>query len=60
LARAISTVLRNTGLAASLGRTGRERVIQWFSQDRMVRETENLYLKILNRPMRARAVQGFA
>jgi L-malate glycosyltransferase len=49
LARAISTLLEDRELAARLGRAGRQRVEERFSDERMVRDTENFYLSLLAR-----------
>jgi glycosyltransferase involved in cell wall biosynthesis len=49
LARAISTLLEDRDLAARLGRAGRQRVVERFSDERMVRETEQFYLALLSR-----------
>lgn len=48
LARAISLLLENRELARRLGQAGRRRVVERFSIERMVRETESLYLKLLS------------
>ncbi len=48
LARAISSVLGDSGLARKLGQAGRERVARRFSVERMVGETENLYRRLLS------------
>lgn len=47
LTRAISSLLENPDLAARVGATGRERVTAHFSLERMVRETESLYARLL-------------
>jgi glycosyltransferase involved in cell wall biosynthesis len=43
LAERVLTLLRDRELAAGMGRAGRERAVQLFSRDRMVRETIDLY-----------------
>jgi glycosyltransferase involved in cell wall biosynthesis len=48
LARAVCLLLGNREMAAEMGNAGRERVAKRFSMDQMVRETETLYLKLLN------------
>jgi glycosyltransferase involved in cell wall biosynthesis len=47
LARAISLLLEDRLLAARLGRAGQRRVVEHFSLERMVRQTEHLYLNLL-------------
>jgi L-malate glycosyltransferase len=49
LARAISTLLEDRDLAVRLGRAGRQRVVERFSDERMVRETEQFYLALLSK-----------
>ena len=49
LAGAICTVLENPDLAARFGLAGRLRVAQAFGLERMVRETERLYVRLLER-----------
>jgi glycosyltransferase involved in cell wall biosynthesis len=49
LARAISTLLEDRELATRLGRAGRQRVEERFSDEKMVRDTENFYLSLLAR-----------
>lgn len=46
LAGAIRRLLRDAGLRARLGRAGREWVLERFSQERQVRQTEELYLRV--------------
>jgi glycosyltransferase involved in cell wall biosynthesis len=46
LARAISSLLADPEMARRFGAAGRERAARHFSIDRMVRETESLYLKL--------------
>jgi len=47
LAKAIEQLLAEPESARRLGRAGRQRVIQEFSLERMVRQTEQLYLRLL-------------
>jgi glycosyltransferase involved in cell wall biosynthesis len=49
LAQAICRLLDSPELASRFGQAGRERVIERFSLERMVQETESLYLDLLNR-----------
>jgi glycosyltransferase involved in cell wall biosynthesis len=49
LASAICRFLENPELASRFGRAGRQRVTQQFSLERMVGETEDLYLKLLEK-----------
>jgi len=49
LAQAICRLLDSPELASRFGQAGRERVIERFSLERMVKETESLYLDLLNR-----------
>ena len=49
LAQAICRLLDCPDLSSRFGQAGRERVIQRFSLERMVQETESLYLDLLNR-----------
>lgn len=49
LADAICSLLDNPGLALSFGQAGRQRVAERFSLEQMVRETEHLYLQLLER-----------
>src|SRR6266446_139871 len=49
LARAIGLVLEDRDLARRLGEAGRQRVIQHFGLDDMVRQTEALYVSLLER-----------
>ncbi|MBI4638176.1 MAG: glycosyltransferase [Candidatus Rokubacteria bacterium] len=46
LARAICRVLEDAELAASFGRAGQRRIAEHFSLERMVTETEQLYLNV--------------
>jgi glycosyltransferase involved in cell wall biosynthesis len=47
LAHAMRQILENRELAARFGEAGRRRVLECFSTERMVRETEHLYLRLL-------------
>lgn len=47
LAQAIIQLLQHPELATTFGRAGRERVIQHFSMEKAVRETEELYLRLV-------------
>jgi glycosyltransferase involved in cell wall biosynthesis len=47
LARAMERILDNPELATRLGRAGRRRVAERFSIDGMIRETERLYVRLL-------------
>lgn len=49
LAQAISRLLENPEMARSFGAAGRQRVAERFSGEKMVRETERLYLKLLEK-----------
>lgn len=55
LARAICDLLANPELAARFGRAGRRRVIQAFSLERMIRETEGLYSDLASEVRRLKA-----
>lgn len=55
LAEAIYAILKNRDLAKSLGEAGRRRVADRFSLDRMVRETQDLYMKLLEGKSRQKA-----
>lgn len=57
LARSIGLLLQNRELAARFGQAGRQRVVERFSRDRMVRETERLYVALLEKARR-RKVAG--
>jgi len=48
LAQAICRLLENPHLASKFGQAGRQRVVERFSLERMVQETDSLYLKLLN------------
>jgi L-malate glycosyltransferase len=52
LASAISRVLDDRDLAARMGRAGRARVVERFSIQDMVRQTEQLYLRLLSEEQR--------
>ena len=63
LARGMALLLDNAELAAGLGEAARRRVAQRFSIEQMVRETEALYLRLLERRRAApagRLVKGEA
>ncbi|HLH32413.1 MAG TPA: glycosyltransferase, partial [Terriglobia bacterium] len=47
IARAIVRLLDNPEMARTFGAAGRQRIIQKFSIDRMLRQTEDLYLRLL-------------
>jgi len=47
LARAIALLLQDRTLASRLGRCGQQRVAECFSNERMVRRTEELYRQLL-------------
>lgn len=49
LARAMALLLENPDLAAEFGAAGRRRIAERFSLEKMVRETEALYLRLLER-----------
>lgn len=49
LAQAISRLLENPEMGRSFGAAGRQRVAERFSVEKMVRETERLYLKLLEK-----------
>jgi L-malate glycosyltransferase len=49
LAAAISVLLDNPATARRFGAAGRERTVKEFSFERMVRATENFYLRSMNR-----------
>jgi glycosyltransferase involved in cell wall biosynthesis len=48
LADAIYLLLENPKLASRFGQAGRQRVVELFSLERMIGETERLYLSLLN------------
>jgi glycosyltransferase involved in cell wall biosynthesis len=60
LAGAICTLLEDDELATRLGRAGRERVEERFSEKRMVRDTEQFYLSLLAKNGGRRATWGRA
>jgi glycosyltransferase involved in cell wall biosynthesis len=47
MARAIGALLGDTGLARRIGQEGKGRILERFSLERMVRETEDLYERVL-------------
>lgn len=49
LAQAISAVLKDGELATRLGRAAKRRVTELFSRERMVRETQDLYMQLLEK-----------
>jgi len=54
LARAMCQLLENSELSASFGRAGRRRAFERFSLDRMVQETEQLYVDLLQSRLSSR------
>ena len=56
LSRAITWVLEHPEAARELGRRARARVAEEFSLQRMIRETECLYARLLERPARRRTM----
>jgi glycosyltransferase involved in cell wall biosynthesis len=54
LADRICRVLEDRAMAARLGEAGRRRVAEHFSMERMLRDTEDLYQDLLERPKRSR------
>jgi glycosyltransferase involved in cell wall biosynthesis len=46
IARAISRILDNPQMARAFGEAGRQRIVQEFSIERMLRQTEDLYLRL--------------
>lgn len=54
LARAICAVLHDPDFARRLGQEAKRRVAEHFSLERMVRETENLYVTLLERAARGK------
>jgi len=61
LARAICHLLERPEEAARFGQTGRQRVNEHFSLDRMVQRTERLYLNLLDHAVRGkRANRGMS
>jgi len=59
LSRAIGWVLEHPEAARDLGRRARARVAEEFSLARMIRETECLYARLLERPARRKAIARF-
>jgi L-malate glycosyltransferase len=59
LADAIYCILEKRELASRFGQAGRQRVVERFSLERMVRETERLYLSLLQSGSRNRE-RGYA
>jgi glycosyltransferase involved in cell wall biosynthesis len=49
LARAICRVIETRGMAGAMGRAGRQRVSDRFSNDRMIAATQHLYQDLLGR-----------
>jgi len=58
LSRAISWVLEHPEAARELGRRARARVAEEFSLQRMIRETECLYARLLEHPARRQRIAG--
>ena len=56
LSRAIGWVLEHPEAACELGRRARARVAEEFSLERMIRETECLYARLLENPSRRRRI----
>ena len=54
LARAICRMIETRGLAAAMGRAGRQRVIDHFSIDSMIGATQSLYQNLLSRRQNGR------
>jgi glycosyltransferase involved in cell wall biosynthesis len=54
LARAMVAILGDRDLARTLGEEAKRRVVEHFSLERMVRETEDLYLGLLERKTKRR------
>lgn len=54
LASAVGRLLDDPGLAVQFGQAGRERVAKLFSLEKMVKETECLYLELLRRASNGR------
>jgi glycosyltransferase involved in cell wall biosynthesis len=57
LACAICLLLENREAAVKLGQAGRQRVTEHFSLEKMVRETERLYLELFRRASGANVIQ---
>ena len=49
LAKAICRLLENPELASRYGRAGKQRIAEQFSLERMVRQTETLYLDLIRK-----------
>jgi glycosyltransferase involved in cell wall biosynthesis len=58
LAEAICRVLRTPGLRNKLGQAGRRRVLEHFSNERMIRNVERLYGELLDAKRRRPAAAG--
>jgi len=58
LAEAICRVLRTPGLRNALGQAGRRRVIEHFSNERMIRNVEQLYGELLDATRRKPTATG--
>ena len=58
LAEAICRVLRTPGLRNTLGQAGRRRVLEHFSNERMIRNVERLYGDLLDAKRRRPAAAG--
>ena len=56
LAQAIGAVLENRDLAHCLGQEAKRRVAEHFSLERMARETEDLYMTLLEKAKRGKGV----
>ena len=54
LAEAICALLKDRGLAEALGEGGRRRVADRFSLDRMAQETQDLYVRLLEKKTRGK------
>ncbi|NWF71540.1 MAG: GT4 family glycosyltransferase PelF [Nitrospirae bacterium] len=52
LARAICRVIETPDLAAAMGRAGRERVLDYFGNDRMIENTQRVYQDLLEQVRR--------
>lgn len=59
LAHAVLRILNDDALAERLAAAGRERIAARFSRERMVRETEALYLRLLEQKTARRTGWGF-
>jgi glycosyltransferase involved in cell wall biosynthesis len=58
LAEAICRVLRTPGLRNTLGQAGRRRVLNQFSNERMIRNVERLYEELLDANRRRPGAAG--